>query len=273
MGYNRENYYLLAVDKESDFLYSIPSVERANTYLLLKEYLNATGFRPLRLRCDNAPEFTSSDFVAFCESSHISIQYVESYNHTMNGRIENCVKIVKSHVRAALSASNVPRNFWPDCTKDLVNKYNNLVKRTSTGQLLTPFERVKPKNLSNRLPDVFVPFGCKAVGILPKEHPLITNTSHQNRGYEGIFLCKHDHSEQVWLYVFALRKRMLFHDVFAGACTLVMEAKSHISPGFRHSRTDCVGLHDSHACSFEGDRYEPHGQCLDGGHPCTARRK
>ena len=213
MGYNRENYYLLAVDKESDFLYSIPSVERANAYLLLKEYLNATGFRPLRLRCDNAPEFKSSDFVAFCESSRISIQYVESYNHTMNGRIENCVKIVKSHVRAALSASNVPRNFWPDCTKDLINKYNNLVKRTSTGQLLTPFERVKPKNLSNRLSDVFVPFGCKAVGILPKEHPLITNTSHQNRGYEGIFLCKHDHSEQVWLYVFALRKRMLFHDV------------------------------------------------------------
>merc|ERR1711939_309988 len=147
MGYNRENYYLLAVDKESDFLYSIPSVERANAYLLLKEYLNATGFRPLRLRCDNAPEFKSSDFVAF-----------------------------------------------------------------STGQLLTPFERVKPKNLSNRLSDVFVPFGCKAIGILPKEHPLIKNTSHQNRGFEGIFLRKDDRSEQVWLYVFALRKRMLFHD-------------------------------------------------------------
>jgi hypothetical protein len=213
MGYQHEKYYLLAVDKESDFLYSIPSTQRADAYVLLKEYLEVTGFRPSRLRCDNAPEFKSEKFLKLCEESNISIQYVEAYNHTMNGRIENCVKIVKSHVRAALSASNAPRNFWPDCTKDLINKYNNLVKRTNTGHLLTPYERVKPKALSNRLSDVFVPFGCKAVGVLPKEHPLIKNTSHQNRGYEGIFLRKDDTSEQVWLYVFALRKRMLFRDV------------------------------------------------------------
>lgn len=213
MGYQHEKYYLLAVDKESDFLYSIPSTQRADAYVLLKEYLEVTGFKPSRLRCDNAPEFKSDDFLQLCKEFDISIQYVEAYNHTMNGRIENCVKIVKSHVRAALSASNAPRNLWPDCTKDLINKYNNLVKRTSTGHLLTPYERVKPKALSNRLSDIFVPFGCKAVGVLPKEHPLIKNTSHQNRGYEGIFLRKDDTSEQVWLYIFALRKRMLFRDV------------------------------------------------------------
>ena len=213
MGYNREQYYLLTVDKESDFLWALPTAARSNALQLLKEYIHVTGIKPARIRCDNAPEFTDKDFVSFCEQNNIVLQYVMAYNHTMNGRIENCVKIVKSHTRAALSASNAPRNFWPDCTKDVINKYNNLVKTTAQGALTTPYLRVRPKAVSNRLTDVFVPFGCKAIGILPKEHPLIKNTSHQNRGFEGIFLRKDDRSEQVWLNAFALRKRMLFHDV------------------------------------------------------------
>ena len=97
--------------------------------------------------------------------------------------------------------------------KDFINKYNNVARLTATGNLTTAMERVQPKGISNRIEDVFVPFACKAIGILPKEHPLIQNTSHQNRGFECAYLRKDDASEQVWLYVFALKKRMLFRDV------------------------------------------------------------
>eukprot|EP00961_Rhodomonas_salina_P052647 705901-Rhodomonas_salina.2 len=58
------------------------------------------------------------------------------------------------------------------------------------------------------------PWGCYAVGKLPKEHPLVSvNTTHADRGVEGAFLGWHYSTPTAWIYCFSLQHILRMQDV------------------------------------------------------------
>ena len=61
LGRNGERYFLLVVDKETEYLANFNTKSRHNPVDLLRVYVNTTGKRPRYLRVDGANEFVSDD--------------------------------------------------------------------------------------------------------------------------------------------------------------------------------------------------------------------
>ncbi len=87
LGHNGErHYFLLVVDKDTEYLPNFNTKSRHNPVDLLRAYVNTTGKRARYLRVDGAKEFLSDDMVEYCVQNHIFLQTVVAYNHTMQAR-------------------------------------------------------------------------------------------------------------------------------------------------------------------------------------------
>ena len=63
LGRNGERYFLLVVDKDTEYLANFNTKSRHNPVDLLRAYVNTTGKRSRYLRVDGAKEFVSDDMV------------------------------------------------------------------------------------------------------------------------------------------------------------------------------------------------------------------
>ena len=126
LGRNGERYFLLVIDKGTEYLANFNTKTRQSPVALLKAYITATGKAPRFLRVDGAKEFVSDEMVTFCTSEKIILQVVVAYNHTMQARIEGAIGYVKQHGRVSMLAANVPTRWWPQATTDFINKKNFL---------------------------------------------------------------------------------------------------------------------------------------------------
>jgi hypothetical protein len=102
LGRNGERYFLLVVDKDTEYSANFNTKSRHNPVELLRAYVNTTGKRPTYLRVDGAKEFVSDDIVEYCVQNHIIFQTVVAYNHTMQARVEGAIGYVKQHSRVAM---------------------------------------------------------------------------------------------------------------------------------------------------------------------------
>jgi hypothetical protein len=85
-------------------------------------------------------------------------------------------------------AANVPTRFWPQATTDFVHKKNYLwYSEDMSGKWSTAHERMKPAFAGTR-DTVAIPFGCRVVSTLPREHRRVLNGSFGDRFVEGIYL-------------------------------------------------------------------------------------
>ena len=83
-----DRYFLLILDKGTEYWATYPTKTRSSPLVPLKQYINTTGRKPRYLRVDNAKEFTSSGMVDYCHDNNIILQPVVAYNHTMQCRVE-----------------------------------------------------------------------------------------------------------------------------------------------------------------------------------------
>jgi hypothetical protein len=113
LGRNGERYFLLVIDKGTEYLANFNTKTRQSPVALLKAYITATGKAPRFLRVDGAKEFVSDEMVTFCTSEKIILQVVVAYNHTMQARVEGAIGYVKQHGRVSMLAANVPTRWWP----------------------------------------------------------------------------------------------------------------------------------------------------------------
>jgi hypothetical protein len=126
--------------------------------------------------------------VEYCVQNHIILQTVVAYNHTMQARVEGAIGYVKQHSRVAMLGANVPTRFWPHATTDFVHKKNYLwYSEDTSGKWSTAHERMKPAFAGTR-DTVAIPFGCRVVSTLPREHRRVVNGSFGDRFVEGIYL-------------------------------------------------------------------------------------
>ena len=103
----------------------------------------------------------------------------------MNARAENAVRICKEHVRCALKKAYAPLTFWPWALTTFCRTYNHWPTKDKNP---TPWERLKDSNFYFDQDRDLVPFGCYCLGKMPREHPLVSDTTHIDRALEGMFL-------------------------------------------------------------------------------------
>ena len=205
-------YFLLIVDKGTEYFAAFPAKNRKNPLELLKAYIATTGKKPRYLRVDGAKEFATPEMENYCIEHGIILQVVVAYNHTMQARVEAAIGCVKQHSRISLLTCGAPTRFWDDATVDFTIKKNFLwATEGPEGVFSTAHDRMQPA-FSGTLATVAIPFGCRILARLPREHRLVKNGSFGDRFVEGVYLQSDTKTPCIYIYVFATKSRMLVQD-------------------------------------------------------------
>jgi hypothetical protein len=161
IGRSGDRWFLLMVDKTTEYVSLYNTKTRSNPLALLKEYLTFTGRKIRYLLMDNAKEFHSEEMLAFCRDNGIIIQPVIAYNHTGMCRVESYIGVVKSHGRVSMLNANVPLRFHGDAVLDFCIKRN--------------FTWYSKKGLRTKIPEPPIQFSGATNFLGPKNE----FTSHQ----------------------------------------------------------------------------------------------
>jgi len=192
-----------------DFLWASSSKTKSDPESLLEEFLRYTGVTISKIRMDAAGEFASSaSFQKWCANRNIVMCSTAGYNHTMQARAEGAVRITKEHIWCMLKTANMPYKFWPWALTQFCRIYNYWPSKGHA----PPWVMLGDHKFSQSLHRDLHPFGCYLIGTLPREHPLVTNTTLSDRGLEGAFLGWDLSTPTVWLWSFRLQKPVKLHD-------------------------------------------------------------
>jgi hypothetical protein len=188
IGRSGNRWFLLIIDKTTEYVSVYNTKTRSNPLALLKEYIAFTGRKIWYLRMDNVKEFHSEEMLIFCRDNGIIIQPVVAYNHTTMCRVESYIGVVKSHGRVGMLNANVPLRFHGDAVLDFCIKRNftwysqkGLIGKT------TAHDRMSPA-FDNTVKNVCIPFGSRIISPIPREHSLVRGSSFGDRFVEGIYL-------------------------------------------------------------------------------------
>ena len=254
MGRNKEHYYLIFVVDSIDFTWATPCVNRADPEDVLHEFITMTGVKISNIRVDGAGEFgKSARFRAYCAANSINIEEVPAYTHTFNARAEGAIRICKEKVRALLRRANLPRRFWPDALLHWLRTYAHWPDAKG----VTAWERLDalgPHSLCHNLKRDRHVFGSYVTGHLPREHPHVADTTHDDRAEEGIFLGSDLTTPTFWLWSFRHRKAMRMSDPKHFDHILPFLQPADVHHAIALSRADVVQMHaiDDAAASTAG---------------------
>jgi len=104
-------YFLLVIDKGTEYFVSFPTKTCASFLALPKQFVTLTGRKICYLRIDSAKKFQSDEITRHCAENDVVFQLVVAYNHTMKARVEGASGCVKQHSRTSLLHVNMPTRF------------------------------------------------------------------------------------------------------------------------------------------------------------------
>ena len=212
LGWDGERYFLLIIDKTTEYLATFNTTSRHSPLHLLMAFINTTGRKPKYLRVDGAKEFVSEDIQKYCDDNHIVLQIVVAYNHTMQARVESAIGYVKQHSRISMTRANMPTRWWPAASTCFVIQKNALwYSKDTSGKATTANERIQADFAGTRH-TVNIPFGSRITSTIPREHRLVVNGSFGDRYVEGVYLYADHNTPCIHMYDFKSKTRLKVKD-------------------------------------------------------------
>jgi len=206
-------YFLLVMDKGTEYFVSFPTKTRASPLVLLNQFVTLTGRKIRSLRIDSAKGFQSDEVKEYCADNDVVLQLVVAHNHTMQARVEGSIVCVKQHSITSLLHANKPTRFWDDATKDFsIKKVYLWASQDTSGKLQTPLDRMQPAFFGT-YKTVAVTFGSRVIAQLPREHRLVKNGSFGDRFVEGTYLYSDFATPCIWMFSIALQLKIKVHDL------------------------------------------------------------
>lgn len=118
---------------------------------------NSPGKKIGTFRTDNGGEFTSNEFVRYCEEAGINRHFSAPYSPQQNGVVERRNRTLVEMSRSLLKEKNMPNFLWGEAVRHSTYLLNRLPTRAVSG--VTPYEawsKEKPSVEHIRV------FGCLA---------------------------------------------------------------------------------------------------------------
>ncbi|KAK9076083.1 hypothetical protein SSX86_004416 [Deinandra increscens subsp. villosa] len=206
MGGNR--YFLLIVDDLTRYMwvYFLKTKDEALKYFkCFKSHVEKECSHMVRmLRTDRGGEFTSHDFVKFCQEIGIKRQTTAPYTPQQNGVVERRNRIVMEMTRCLLKTMQVPDSLWGEAVRHAVYLLNRIP--TKAVKEITPYEAWKKRkpNLS-----YLKVFGCMAY----VKKVAIHTTKLADRSCPMIYIGKESGSKAYRLYNPTEKKVVVSRDV------------------------------------------------------------
>ena len=107
--------------------FSMPSAFVINA---LEKVIQESG-KPVKIRVDNGPEFCSKEFVEWCASKEITIQYIQPGKPMQNGFIERFNRSYRQDILDACLFENI--NQVNELSEEWLDDYNNHRPHESLG--------------------------------------------------------------------------------------------------------------------------------------------
>jgi len=104
-------YFLLVMDKGTEYFISFSTKNRASPIVPLKQFVTLTDKKICYLRIDGAKEFQSHEIKEYCAENDVVLQLVVAYNYTMQARVKDAIGCVKQHSRMSLLHADRPTRF------------------------------------------------------------------------------------------------------------------------------------------------------------------
>jgi transposase InsO family protein len=117
---------------------------------------NEMDSRIICLRYDNGGEFTSKEFMDYCNSHGIKRQFFVARTPQQNGVVERKNKTIQEMVRTMLMDSKLIDIFWTQVVHTTIHIQNRVILKNNIDK--TPYElwKGRPANVNN-----FRVFGSK----------------------------------------------------------------------------------------------------------------
>ena len=208
LGYAKEKYYLILVVDGIDFVWGQTCTTRSSPEDLIQEFLTMTNLKVSSVRFDGAQEFGKShSFKAYCHNEKIVMEPVAHYTHIQNARAENAIRVAKEHVRCLLRASNLPKIFWSFALLHFLRMRAYWPSDPHNRSAWERLDAISPdhKMRHDITKDLHV-FGSYVTGHLPRTHPLVDDTTHDDRALEGIWLGNELHTPNFKIWSFKHKK-------------------------------------------------------------------
>ena len=136
------------------------------------------------LRLDNGGEFTSNEFMDFCEERGIKIQFSTTRTPQQNGVVERKDKTVQEMARTMLNDSKLSDIFWGQAMHTNVHILNKWLIRSNSDK--TPYELWKGRSANVKH---FSVFGSKCY-IKREDKKIGKFDSHVDKGIFVGYSCK-----------------------------------------------------------------------------------
>lgn len=109
--FSGERYFMSIIDDFSRFTEIRLLKHKSEVSNELKVFLKANP-TVKKIRCDNAKEYLSSDFVNFTKETGVVIDPAPPYTPSLNGVAERANRTLLDKGRALIADSNLPKTFW-----------------------------------------------------------------------------------------------------------------------------------------------------------------
>ena len=179
-GLKGERYFMLLVDdytRMTSVCFLKNKSEAFENFKIYKEMVeNEMDSRIKCLRSDNGGEFTSKEFMDYCNNHGIKIQFSVARTPQQNGVVERKNRTVQEMARTIIMDSKLTDIFWKHVVHTIVHIQNRVMLRNNTDQ--TPYELLKgrPTNVKH-----FRVFGRKCY-IKRKDGRMGKSDSHAGKG-------------------------------------------------------------------------------------------
>jgi hypothetical protein len=129
----------------------------------------------------------------------------------------------------AEGVTNLPRRFWPDALRHFCRLYAYWPDANGLSAW-EKLDHLQPHELRHNLVKDLHVFGSYVTGHLPRAHPHVadtfTDTTHDDRAEEGVFLGNDLTTPNFWMYSFRAKKVMMISDpmgiISCPSCSLGM---------------------------------------------------
>jgi hypothetical protein len=153
---SKKRYLLTFIDDFSRKIWIYFLAEKSEAFDFFKSYKarveKETGTCILAVRTDRGGEFTSQEFINFCE---IHGQLTAAYTPQQNGVVERKNRTIMNMVRSMLFAKQIPKTFWAEAANwsvHVLNRCPTLAVKNKTPE--EAWSGIKPSV------DHFRVFGC-----------------------------------------------------------------------------------------------------------------
>ncbi|KAL0682068.1 hypothetical protein Bca4012_048915 [Brassica carinata] len=140
--------------------------EAFDRFKKFKEYVeNQTKLQLKNFRTDSGGEFTSSEFIRFCEENSVTRHLTAPYTPQQNGVVERRNRTLMEMTRSLMKAMKIPNQLWGEAVRHSTYLINRIATKALENK--TPYESLYVKKLNIEHLRVF---GCVAFAKINSPH-------------------------------------------------------------------------------------------------------